>query len=230
MRSVRAGPPPSALAPSEGASALGGGAARTERMRPGHAVSMAICLGVAWLAGCAGVEIKPAEPPRARGQVDTSAENMTNGSIFGPRERARELAVTLPTAPTAADLLPFDLRNGTDLKAALDRRSLAVGTDGVVRYVLVLTSARGVRNVSFEGIRCDPPEWKMYAIGREDNTWSAVSDPEWRAAEQKAWNAIRFTLAKDYLCEASGLPARDAAAIVRRIKNSVTTRNTRTYN
>ena len=70
----------------------------------------------------------------------------------------------------------------------------------------------------------------MYAIGREDNTWSAVRDPEWRVAEQKAWNAIRFTLAKDYLCEATGLPARDAAAIVRRIKNSVPARNTRTYN
>ena len=191
---------------------------------------MAICLGVAWLSGCAGVDVKSADPPRSRGQVDTSGENMSNGSIFGPKERAREINVTLPSAPATADLLPFDLRNSTDLKAAIDRRSLAVGTDGVVRYVLVLTSARGVRNVSFEGIRCDPAEWKMYAIGREDNTWSAVRDPEWRVAEQKAWNAIRFTLAKDYLCEATGLPARDAAAIVRRIKNSVPARNTRTYN
>lgn len=192
---------------------------------------MVICLGVVWLSGCAGVDIKPADPPRPRGQIDTSGENMSNGSIFGPKERARELDVAqLPPAPAAVDLLPFDLRNSTDLKAAIDRRSLAVGTDGVVRYVLVLTSARGVRNVSFEGIRCDPAEWKMYAIGREDNTWSAVRDPEWRAAEQKAWNAIRFTLAKDYLCEATGLPARDAAAIVRRIKGSVPARNTRTYN
>lgn len=192
---------------------------------------MVICLGVVWLSGCAGVDIKPADPPRPRGQVDTSGENMSNGSIFGPKERARELDVAqLPPAPAAVDLLPFDLRNSTDLKAAIDRRSLAVGTDGVVRYVLVLTSARGVRNVSFEGIRCDPAEWKMYAIGREDNTWSAVRDPEWRAAEQKAWNAIRFTLAKDYLCEATGLPSRDAAAIVRRIKGSVPARNTRTYN
>ena len=199
-------------------------------MRLGHAVSIAICLVLVWLSGCAGVDIKPAEPQRNRGQVDTSGENMSNGSIFGPKDRAREIDAVLPPAPATADLLPFDLRNSTDLKAAVDRRSLAVGTDGVVRYVLVLTSARGVRNVSFEGIRCDPAEWKMYAIGREDNTWSAVRDPEWRAAEQKAWNAIRFTLAKDYLCEASGLPSRDASVIIRRIKASVPARNTRTYN
>ena len=193
-------------------------------------MAMAICLGVAWLSGCAGVDVKPAEPPRNRGQVDTSGENMSNGSVFGPKERAREIDAKLPSAPATTDLLSFDLRNSTDLKAAVDRRSLAVGTDGVVRYVLVLTSARGVRNVSFEGIRCDPAEWKMYAIGREDGTWSAVQDPEWRVAEQKSWNSIRFTLAKDYLCEATGLPARDASVIIRRIKGSVPARNTRTYN
>lgn len=192
---------------------------------------MAVCAALLGLSGCSDVEIKPAEPPRNRGEVDTSGEQMSKGSVFGgPKERARELDAPLPAAPLAADLLPFDLRNGTDLKAAIDRRSLAVGTDGVVRYVLVLTSARGVRNTSYEGIRCDPAEWKMYAIGREDGTWSAVRDPEWRPVEQKAWNAVRYTLAKDYLCEATGLPSRDTATIVRRIKTSVPARNTRTYN
>lgn len=187
-------------------------------------------LGLVWLAGCAGVDVKPAEPQRSRGQVDTSGENMTNGSIFGPKERARELDAKLPPAPAAGNLLPFDLRNSTDLKAAIDSKSLDIGTDGVVRYVLVLTSSRGVRNVSYEAIRCDPAEWKMYAVGREDGTWSTLRDPEWRVAEQKSWNSIRFTLAKDYLCEATGLPARDAKTVVRKIKSSVPARNTRTYN
>ena len=195
-----------------------------------HAAVTAACAGVVWLTGCSGVDVKPNEP-RNRGEVDTSGENMSNsGSFFGPRERARELDAALPPAPAKGDLLPFDLRNSTDLKAALDGRSLAVGKDGVVRYVLVLTSPRGVRNVSYEGIRCDPAEWKMYAVGREDGTWSQLPDPEWRVAEQQAWNSIRFTLAKDYVCEATGLPARDAATIVRRIKSSVPKRNTRTYN
>ena len=200
-----------------------------EAARRGRAASIAVCMAALVVASCTGVDVKPSEQ-RRRGEVDTSQEGMANGSIFGPRERARELEAKAPPSPADADLLPFDLRNNTDLKAAIDKRSLAVGTDGVVRYVLVLTSSRGVRNVSFEGIRCDPAEWRMYSIGQPDGTWSAVRQSEWRAAEQKSWNSIRFTLAKDYLCEATGLPARDATAIIRKLKNSIPSRNTRTNN
>ena len=49
------------------------------------------------------------------------------------------------------------------------RTSLTVGTDGVVRYTVVVTSPAGARNVNYEGIRCDTYEWRLYASINDDH-------------------------------------------------------------
>ncbi|MFP3740302.1 CNP1-like family protein, partial [Burkholderia sp. SIMBA_019] len=71
---------------------------------------------------------------------------------------------SLPALPQAGtQLLPFDVSNNTQLKFAVDPASLSVGSDGVVRYAIVITSPGGARNINYEGIRCDTYEWRLYA-------------------------------------------------------------------
>jgi len=54
------------------------------------------------------------------------------------------------------------------LRHYIDGRHISVGADEVVRYTLVLESRSGVRNLSFEGLRCTPNgAFKVYAYGNQ---------------------------------------------------------------
>lgn len=91
----------------------------------------------------------------------------------------QELDVQLPAAPAAASLVPFYVSAATDNHFFIDVASLSVGGDGVVRYVLLVTTAQGARNVTFEGMRCETREFRVYASGRMDGTWSKARKSEW---------------------------------------------------
>jgi hypothetical protein len=61
----------------------------------------------------------------------------------------------LPAFPQDSDLLPFDVSAATSNRFLIDAKSLSAGSDGVVRYVLVIKTSGGATNVTFEGIRCN---------------------------------------------------------------------------
>ncbi len=122
----------------------------------------------------------------------------------------QEIAVKLPPAPLAADLLPFDVSVVSTQRFALDARSLSVGTDGVLRYTLVGVSSSGVKNVSYEGIRCESREQKIYALGHDDGSWSQARRSEWQPILNNAVNRQQGALAQDYFCAGkviAGTPA-----------------------
>ena len=88
-------------------------------------------------------------------------------------------------------------------KYFIDASTLAVGADGVVRYVLVVHTSGGATNVSFEGINCKERSWKHYATGRSDNgTWtkSRAAHIDWRPIENKPVNRHHAALSRDYFC------------------------------
>ena len=55
----------------------------------------------------------------------------------------QESRVALPPYPKKASLIQFDVGAGTDFRFLIDAGSLSVGSDGVVRYVLVARSPQG---------------------------------------------------------------------------------------
>lgn len=191
--------------------------------------SAAAALTLVVLAACSGVSPQPAEPARGRGSADIpdTALPSTRSSIFEQRERLPEQALEFPPAPVDADLRQVTLRNLTDNRIELDSKALAVTSDAIVRYTLVVTSPQGARNVSYEGIRCDPAEWKTFALGRADGTWATPSQAEWQTVEERGYNAIRYTLAKDYFCGLNGAPLKDANAIVARMRQQRALRDRR---
>lgn len=131
-------------------------------------------------------------------------------SLFGPRAWALfgsddekqwlESEVTLPAYPQDADLLEFYVSAATSNRFFVDAKTLNVGSDGVVRYALVVLTSGGATNVSYEGIRCSTREVKLYATGRSDKTWTAARNAEWHPIENKPVNRHHAALSRDYFC------------------------------
>jgi hypothetical protein len=121
----------------------------------------------------------------------------------------KEDTVLLPGYPDDRNLIEFYVSETTLHRFFIDGTTLSVGKDGVVRYVVVIRTGGGARNVNFEGIRCETREFKLYASGRLDGTWTAARRGEWRPIENKPMNRHHAALSRDFFCP-SGTPISDA--------------------
>lgn len=130
-----------------------------------------------------------------------------------------ETEVKLPTAPADADLLPFTVESpGQTHNYHVDGRSLRVDSDGVVRYTVVIRSAGGARNVSFEGIRCETGERRIYAYGRPSGQWAEVRASKWDRIRFGSVNEYQATLYLEHFCR-GGVPVRNVAAALRSLRD-----------
>jgi hypothetical protein len=112
----------------------------------------------------------------------------------------QESDAALPHYPEENNLL--DLKIGTDglqFTVYLDKPSLVVGDDGVVRYTVVLVPPSGVWNVSFEGLHCGEKLYRRYAYG-VDGQWQVLKDSPWRAVQGSGANRYRRILYENYFC------------------------------
>lgn len=107
-----------------------------------------------------------------------------------------------PSFPKQENLREFYVSAATANKYFIDASTLAPGTDGIVRYVLVVLTSGGATNVSFEGINCKDRSWKHYATGRSDSTWvkSRATRVDWRPIENKPVNRHHAALNRDLFC------------------------------
>lgn len=112
----------------------------------------------------------------------------------------QEVEVQLPAAPREENLLSFYVSAATSNRFFIDGSTLSVGSDGVVRYVLVVMSAEGGRNVTFEGMRCEARERRIYASGRLDGTWVKTRKNEWVRIQEAYANRHHAALFLDYFC------------------------------
>ena len=114
----------------------------------------------------------------------------------------QELTLEPPTFPKQENLREFYVSAVATNKYLIDASTLAVGADGVVRYVLVVQTSGGATNVTFEGIHCKERRWKHYASGHSDGTWtkSRAAGTVWRPIENKPVNRHHAALSRDYFC------------------------------
>ncbi len=118
-------------------------------------------------------------------------------------EEWKEQQVGLPTFPEDANLLEFSVdRPGDPFRYFIDGSTLARGEDGVIRYVLVVESRRGARNIFFEGMHCGTRDYKTYAYGMRDGRFSLIENPPWREVRNTDATKFRDDLMDFYLCEA----------------------------
>ncbi len=114
----------------------------------------------------------------------------------------KEEEVEPPTFPKQENLVEIYVSAVATNKYFIDASTLNVGTDGIVRYVLVVKTSGGATNVSFEGMRCKELTWKHYATGGSDGTWtkSRALRTEWRPIENKPINRHHAAISRDLFC------------------------------
>ena len=175
-----------------------------------------------WAAGvfvllfaCSHVPSEPARNTPPRGKQEGPLPGVPEETPFV------EQNVPPPPYPEDSNLTEFYLRGQTSNRFFIDTSSLTVGTDRVVRFALVIRTPEGTQTTTFSGLRCSEREWKDYAYGRSDQTWSTDSAPQWRRIQDVGFNNYRGTLYNDFLC-AGGVgsvnPAGDAKKLVRLLK------------
>lgn len=125
-----------------------------------------------------------------------------------------------PPLPNLDQLLPFEITRRSELSYAIDPASVSVsksGSDGVVRYTVVIRSRSGATNIRYEGIRCDAFLWRLYSAANASGTaWEDIST-DWARIEGSSLNGYHAALSSDYMCDNKS-PAGKAADIVKRIR------------
>ncbi len=138
---------------------------------------------------------------------------------FDDKEKAwAEIAVQLPAPPKRANLLEFYVSPIATQTFAVDAESLSAGNDGVVRYTLVSRSASGAENISYEGIRCESFEKKLYAFGHKNGSWTRSRRDQWEPITGTIANRHHAALARDYFCSHKVVDG-NAEQIIRRIRD-----------
>jgi hypothetical protein len=108
--------------------------------------------------------------------------------------------VPLPPYPEAQNLYSFYVSTTATSRFFVDTQNLSIGKDGVVRYTLMIVSPSGVKNVSFEGIRCETREKRTYALGRPNGEWSPARGALWTRIRNETTNRYHAALFLDFFC------------------------------
>jgi len=123
----------------------------------------------------------------------------------------KEVEAPPPPALKLDGLIPIDVA-GSTLRFGVAPASISVGSDGIVRYVVVASSTTGAVNAMYEGIRCDTGQYKVYARHNPDSGWKPAKDAEWRSL-QEAMSRHTLVIARTGACVGHGVN-RPASRIV----------------
>lgn len=119
-------------------------------------------------------------------------------------------------------LVPLEIP-GSALRFGIDPSSISVGSDKVVRYVVIARSTSGVVNAMYEGIRCQSGEFTLYARHNGNGGWSALSEPSWRPLQDQPNSRHSLLIARSGACNGRGVNG-SAAQIVRDLSSPVDNR------
>lgn len=150
-----------------------------------------------------------AAPAYAQSNDKTSDEKIVKVWVDSP--------VVLPPAPVTDNLLRFYSNDNQSF--FIDSKSISIASDGSLRYTLVSTSQAGAKNVSYEGLRCDTNEKRLFAFGRADGSWSNSRRNSWDEFSNKGVNKQHSTLAWDFVCDGGSI-AGNVEKIVQRIRQN----------
>jgi hypothetical protein len=132
----------------------------------------------------------------------------------------KELEVPPPTKFSTERLVPIDMPRYVTVKIGVDPESLSVGTDGIIRYVVVAVSQSGNVNAMYEGLRCLQGEVKTYARFGSDDKWAAVEGAQWLPLNGNQRSMHALALARQGACDGRSASASSPETIIRKLKTS----------
>lgn len=145
-----------------------------------------------------------------------------HAQVATPDPDWKELDAPPPPALRTEGLIPLDIK-GSTLRFGVDPRSVTLGKDSIVRYVVVATSPSGTVNAMYEGLRCNTGEVKVYARHNPDSGWAPVQGAEWQPVREAPSARHSLLIARTGACIGDG-PNRSADRIVRDLRAPVDTR------
>jgi hypothetical protein len=182
---------------------------------------LAVAVVAIALGACGGSSAPRVKAPQRGMQEDI-------GGVPEEEKGFKEAEVVLPPYPDESGLLEFQLRRNSPNRFYVDRNSISIGPDRVVRFSVVIKSASGALNTSYEGMRCKTSEFKVYALGIKNGEWTKAHDSQWRRIERSSAE-FRFTLYKDYFCDIEAIAGRNEKDLIANLKgnplNNVTDKN-----
>lgn len=144
------------------------------------------------LAGLAAAALALAAAP---GLLAQPSGHKSDWELEQEKRFITEGEVRLPPRYREEDLLEFEVGRTVSFRFFIDKASISIDADQVVRYTLVARSPRGVENVSYEGLHCTSARTRGYAVGQPGGGWRTVNQ-DWTDA-QKLWTRVLRT---DYFC------------------------------
>ena len=133
----------------------------------------------------------------------------------------KEKRGALPPWPSDSDLVEFELDTASPFRYFIDQKSLRIGTDKVVRYTLIAESRSGRgRNVSFEGLRCEPQGvFQIYAYGVGDR-FEEMPGSEWQSIRAARSDKLHRELHEHFLCIPMAFEPRPEKDMIRAMRGT----------
>ncbi|WP_325343119.1 CNP1-like family protein [Xylophilus sp.] len=128
----------------------------------------------------------------------------------------KEGDVPTPPAFSLDRLIEVETSAASSLRSGIDPSTISIGADGVVRYVAVARNDTAT-NISYEGIRCNAAEHRVYARYYEGEGWKPA-DGEWHALVSNRAAPHARALARGGICVGAA-PNTSPAQIARDLRN-----------
>lgn len=154
-------------------------------------------------------------------QPNLDLKESERGFLSSPdKKRTESDQIEFPQPPREADLVGLDseLIQGR-YQYFIDRASVSMGSDEVLRYTVVLESNTGARNVFYEGIRCATSEFRTYAYATRTGEFKPLASKAWRKLNTTGPYDYRRLLADRYVCDRNGWPLKEKQVRERILQN-----------
>ena len=128
----------------------------------------------------------------------------TAAAQFSPEDPDwKEAAAPMPGPLRLDSLIPLEVPR-SDLRFGVDAHSVSVGSDGVVRYVLVARSA-GAVNATYEGIHCRAAEVKVFGHHDPSRGWVPAKEARWVPLHSGPHQRTSLQVARTGACVGHGV-------------------------
>ena len=136
-------------------------------------------------------------------RIDAHANKFSSYEIG---EEWKETLASLPGVLTDETFIEIDedLLNGTT-RVHIAAASINIGADGVVRFVVQLSTPAGSRNTLFEGIRCETLEYRTIAYAGANKQFRELARSRWKKVTAGG-RPYHRALAEFFLCADEGWP------------------------
>ncbi|HYF43988.1 MAG TPA: CNP1-like family protein [Ramlibacter sp.] len=134
----------------------------------------------------------------------------------------KETEAPRPPALQTEGLIELDMERSA-LRWGIDPRTISIGEDRIVRYVVVATSGSGTVNAMYEGIRCNTGEVKLYARHTPGAGWTPAKEADWQPLHGNGRARHSLVIARSGACLGHG-PNQSVEQIARDLRSPANSR------